>query len=244
MKRTISILLLCVNIVIYAQKNPAAKDFDTAGSHPKAIELADEVMQSMGGRKNWDKTRYLVWNFFGFRKHHWDKHTGDVRIDDSRDKTVTLMNINTDKGRVFKNGEEITQSDSLAKYLKKAKGAWINDSYWLIMPFKLKDSGVTLGYAGEGQTEAKEDAHILTLKFKNVGNTPQNGYKIWVSKKEKLVKQWAYFDKADNEKPNFILPWQNYEKRGNILITGDRGPRKLTEIEVPDKLDRNIFTQL
>ncbi len=45
--------------------NPAADGFDMAGSDPKAVEIADQVMQAMGGRKAWDNTHYISWNFFG-----------------------------------------------------------------------------------------------------------------------------------------------------------------------------------
>lgn len=46
------------------------------------------------------------------------------------------------------------------------------------MPYKLKDSGVTLKYKGEGQTEEGEPAQVLVLTFKDVGVTPQNKYEV------------------------------------------------------------------
>ena len=48
-------------------ENPAAEGFNMEGSDPKAISIADEVMTAMGGRKNWNNTRYITWNFFGAR---------------------------------------------------------------------------------------------------------------------------------------------------------------------------------
>jgi hypothetical protein len=30
--------------------------------------------------------------------------------------------------------------------LRKGKNWWINDAYWLVMPWKLQDPGVTLSY--------------------------------------------------------------------------------------------------
>ena len=80
-------------------------------SDPKAIEIADKVMEAMGGKKAWDETRHITWNFFGTRVLTWDKWTGNVRIDFLRDKSVILMNINTDTGKVFKWGAEQTAAD-------------------------------------------------------------------------------------------------------------------------------------
>ena len=53
--------------------NPPAEGFNAAASDDKAIALADQVMEKMGGRKNWDNTRYLHWNFFGRRTLLWIK---------------------------------------------------------------------------------------------------------------------------------------------------------------------------
>lgn len=225
-------------------KNPAAEGFDAAGSDAKAVAIADEVMAAQGGRKAWDNTKFIRWNFFGNRKLTWNKWTGDVRVEGLKDGSVALVNLNTGKGRYFKNGAEYTQPDSLAKYLPRAKSAWINDSYWLVMPFKLKDSGLTLKYVGEEKTEAGAEADKLQLTFKNVGDTPQNKYYVWVDKSSHLVTQWAHYRKAEDEKPNFVLPWKDYQKMGNLLLSGDRGARKITEIEVLDNLPEATFTQL
>ncbi len=242
-KKSILFLLFffCEIFSLLAQ-NPAADGFDLVNSDTKAIEIADKTMEAMGGRKAWDKTRYITWNFFGARKHIWDKWTGNVRIENLRDKSVSLININTNSGKIFRNNQYLVEPDSIAKYVKAAKGAWINDAYWLLMPFKLKDSGVTLKYLGEEKTANNEDAYLIGLSFKEVGNTPQNKYQVWVTKADNLVKQWAYYAKADSEKSNFTLPWINYTKHGKILISGDRGERKLTEIKVLKKVDKKTFS--
>lgn len=233
--------LFLITTSLWAQ-NPAADGFDMANSDVKAVDIADKTMEAMGGRKAWDKTRYITWNFFGARKHIWDKWTGNVRIENIRDKSVSLININTNTGKIFRNNQYLTEPDSIAKYVKAAKGAWINDAYWLLMPYKLKDSGVTLKYLGEEKIGNNEEAYLLGLSFKEVGNTPQNKYQIWVTKSDNLVKQWAYYAKADSEKSNFTLPWVNYTKHGKILISGDRGERKLTDIKVLKKVDKKTFT--
>ena len=213
-----------------------------ADSDPKAIQVADEVMAAQGGRKNWDDTRYLTWNFFGSRKHIWDKHTGDVRIDYIKDDKKILVNIQTGKGRVFKDGAEVTQSDSLAKYLREGKEAWINDSYWLVMPFKLKDSGVTLKYLREDTTLTGQPADVLQLTFQNVGVTPNNRYEVYVDQESRLVSQWAFYENVNDTEPRFVRPWQDYQTYGNIKLSGGRGQTQITEIDVLDKVPEGTFT--
>lgn len=225
--------------------NPAANGFDKEGSDQNAIEIADEVMKAMGGRKNWDQERFFRWNFFGFRTLWWDKHEGNVAIQmHDADSMKVLLNIFNDSGRVALNGEEMTHPDSVAKYVQKGKSIWINDSYWLFMPFKLKDSGVTLTYVSEDTLENNVICDILQLTFKEVGDTPQNKYHVWVDRADHLVKQWAFYRNYEMEEPNFTYPWNDYKKYNSLYLSGDRGKRQITDIMVADQMDNAIFNNL
>ena len=134
-------LLLIPPALAQTDENPPMNGFNLEASDAKAIEIADAVMQSMGGRVNWDQTRYLSWSF-GRDDQVWDKWTGRFRF--QRDSLIVLMNITTQEGRAWAGGEEITDPDALKERLTSAYRNWANSSYWLIMPYKLKDSGVTL----------------------------------------------------------------------------------------------------
>lgn len=222
--------------------NPAAEGFDEAGSDPQAIALADSVMAAMGGRQNWDDTRYLSWNFFGSRRLLWDKTGKKARVESLRDSAIYLVDIATGESRIKMYGEEQTHPDTLAKYGERGMGMWINDSYWLVMPFKLKDSGVTLNYLGQDTTQAGNMAEVLQLTFKEVGNTPNNKYLVYVDPATKLVSQWDFFTNADDEAPRFALPWNDYNKHGSILLSGNRGQRELTDIAVLQEVPESAFS--
>jgi hypothetical protein len=224
--------------------NPSADGFNLSGSDAKAIEIADKVMIAMGGRKSWDESRFFTWNFFGRRSLWWDKFTGDVRIKfHDADSLIILVNINDNSGKISKNGAEMVHPDSVSQYLDRGKGVWINDAYWLFMPFKLKDSGVTLTYVGEDTTQTGAVADVLQLTFKDVGNTPQNKYHVWVDRSDNLVKQWAFYRENDMDTPNFITPWVGYQKCGKVLLAGDRGERQITDIAAPENLDKSFFKE-
>lgn len=221
--------------------NPPAEGFDAEGSSPEAIAIADSVMKALGGRTNWDATRYIKWDFFGNRILTWDKYQNRVRIDIPKDSMVILVNTNDVTGKVFQGSTEMTHPDSLAKFLERGRRIWINDSYWLVMPYKLKDSGVTLTYAGADTTQNGAAADKLELRFKEVGVTPQNKYNVWVDKTSHLVTQWAYYADAADAEPRFINPWLDYQKYGKIMLSGDRGGRKLENIAVFDELPEAVF---
>ena len=223
------------------QENPPAAGFDTVNSHAQAIAVADKVMMAMGGRQAWDETRYLAWDFFGARKLIWDKHQGRVRID-FPDKSVYLVNVKDEiSGKVWQQGMEITDPDSLNKYLTRGKNIWINDSYWLVMPFKLKDSGVTLKYLDLGETEDGTMSHILEMTFRGVGVTPENRYLVYVDTATNLVNQWAFFREAAQDSADFVRPWGNYQPYGSILLCDERGERDLSALAVYEELPDEVF---
>jgi hypothetical protein len=211
-------------------ENPPAPGFDRAGSDPRAIAIADATMRAMGGRRAWDATRTLCWRFFGARLHLWDRHTGDVRIeyDDRKrgERVLILMNLTSGAGRAFRAGQEVTAPDELAALLKRGREAWINDSYWLVMPYKLKDSGVTLRYQGEAPMQDGRQADVLTLTFAGVGVTPENKYDVYVARDTGLVEQWSFYPKAEDTQPDFTTPWRNWRRHGGILLSDDRGEGK------------------
>lgn len=218
-----------------------------AQSDSKAIAIANEVMEAMGGQEAYDNTRHIRWNFFGFRSLVWDKFEGKARVEIPSQEMTMLINVHDKTGKVMKAGKEMTHADSVKKYLDRAYGAWINDSYWLVMPFKLQDSGVTLKHVGEGKTLAGEEADILSMTFESVGLTPQNKYLVYVDKERKLITQWDFYRNADDEKAGFQTPWPDYRKFGNIMLSGGQSPRggsRITDIGVYDELPASVYESL
>ena len=204
----------------------------------KAKQLAQELMEAQGGQQAWDATRYLRWNFFGNRRLYWDKYTGDVRVEFLKDSSIVCINLNTRQGKAWDKGAEVTQPDTLAKRLTQGYNSWINDSYWLVMPYKLQDPGVNLKYIGE----TEKNRHQLEMTFDGVGNTPQNKYIIHLDPVTKLVVQWDFYSKYTDETPRFSNEWLDYERHGKILLSGNRGQRKITEVSVFEELPKTVFT--
>ena len=223
--------------------NPAAPGFNATASDEEAIQLADEVVAAMGGRQAWDDTRFIGWNFFGRRHLLWDKKEKLVRIS-TIDSMLYLVDLEKDKGRVFNKGVEYTQPDSIAKYVERGKSIWINDSYWLVLPFKLKDSGVTLKYMGQDTTTNGRAAQKLSLTFSEVGRTPQNKYYVYIDDSLKMVTQWDYFPNASDKEPRLSTPWEDYQQQGKILLSGNRGGnRRLQDIAVYEAIPASAFQE-
>ncbi len=179
-------------------------------------------MAALGGRANWDATRYITWRFFGFRLHVWDKWTRDIRFEQG-DLTV-LMNIHSRKGRAFAAGVEISDPDTVTARLEQGYRAWINDSY-----------------RGPEATQDGRPAEVLELTFKDVGVTPQNKYAVWIDQESRLVTQWAFYSEAADTEPRFTGPWTDWQRHGSILLSDGRGERRHTGVAVFDELPRSVF---
>jgi hypothetical protein len=152
------------------------------------------------------------------------------------------MNVDTLAGRVWKNGEEIIDAGSLAQALELGHKIWVNDSYWLVMPYKLLDPGVTLKHAGERTMDDGRMADILDMTFgDSVGYTPENRYEIYVAQDTGLVEQWSFFATAEDQEPQFSLPWKNWQPFGEILLATSKGRDMDWEIVVSDDVPEGVF---
>ncbi|WP_194241990.1 hypothetical protein [Winogradskyella eckloniae] len=212
----------------------------------KIDQIIQQSFEAMGGMENWNNTHYIQWNF-GKRMLIWDKWTGDVRIENPTEKLTLVVNINSGKGKASKDGALVTDTEELDKILEKGKKWWINDSYWLTMPWKLKDDGVKITYLKTESLPNGNLADVLEMTFENVGVTPNNKYHIYFDQKDHLVKQWAFFGNYKDEEPRFIRAWDNYQKAGNVLLSFNRSGDKRgnpTNVIVKDEIASDIFTKL
>jgi hypothetical protein len=223
------------------QKESSA--FNPENSDVKAVALAGKVLKAHGGEENWNNTHYVAWNFLGARDLVWDKYTGNVRIDFPRENSTYLININEDTGRVKIGDRELTKSDSLDQYIKRGKQMWVNDSYWLVFPFKFKDPGVQLKYQGRDTTLTGEAAEVISLTFEKVGFTPQNKYNAYIHPETHLVLQWDYFQNASDSAASFSNEWSDYQKYGDLYLSSGRGERSLGNIKVAQEWDDKVFEE-
>ncbi|PSR01545.1 MAG: hypothetical protein BRD50_08575 [Bacteroidetes bacterium SW_11_45_7] len=225
------------------QKQQSKASFNAQNSDKKAIAIADSAIQAMGGEQAWHNTRYLQWNFFGKRELLWDKNTDRVKIYVPQENLTIHVDLVADTGNVFQDGEITNERDSVEQYLQKGEQMWANDSYWLIIPFKLKDHGVQLSYMGDDTLDNGQKADVIEVTFNKVGFTPQNKYHVYIDQDRHLVRKWAYFQKADQSEPSMVTPWADYERYGDLLLSSKRGKLEISELAVFDSLPAGVFAK-
>ncbi len=202
---------------------------------PRAVEIAERCIEAMGGKTAWDNTKVIQWDFFGKRRLTWDKFAQEVKVEriGSIPNSYTVwVNTTTQQGKAIVNNMAVEHPDSLKLWMKRGYEIWINDSYWLVMPFKLRDKGVSLQYLGKMKNAAGVDSEVLELTFDHVGVTPDNKYWVYFDPFSYLVNQWSYFEKYSDTEPKLTTPWESYQKYDNILLSSGRGKSKLENIVV------------
>ena len=227
-------LLLVFSVAFYTA--PAA------AQDKKAQELAQRVMEQMGGKQGWNNTRFIAWSFRD-QYQVWDKKADRFRWE--KDSLVAIISTRTKDGKVYVAGKELQNGAEKRQLLDKAYAAWINNSYWLVMPFKLQDPGVMLQYIGEGKTMDGAAASMLQMTFEKVGLTPENKYHLWIDKKTGLVTQWAYYKNFNDKKPAFTRRWSDYKNFGTIKLASDRSNPEsdftIANIAAPKQVPTTVF---
>lgn len=216
----------------------------------RAAAVAAQVMEALGGEEAWAGTRYLSFGFVGRRFHWWDRSTGRHRVEGKTpdgEPYVVLHDIDSREGRAWAGGEEAT-GERAAELLEGAYGAWVNDTYWLLVPYKLRDPGVVLGYDRE-ETLDGETYDVLALSFEGVGLTPGDRYWLWIDRESGLLDRWAYVleDQPPDSEPA-AWRWEGWQRHGGIMLAPRRvqvgGDRvlDLSPIAVHETLPESVFT--
>ncbi len=210
-------------------------------SDPDALLLADQIMEAMGGNETWEAKQFFKWTFFERRTHIWDKKNQIVKIDIPSQEMEYLLKMDDMTGTVKKSGQIMQHQDSINLYLDRAKKMWINDSYWLFMPFKLKDPGVTLKILSPDTTQLGIMADKIEMTFSDVGVTPDNKYVLYVNQDEKLISQWDFYTNYNDSLPRFQSAWPDYRSYNGLKLSGGRiNGNGITNIVVSDDLSDEL----
>lgn len=219
-----------------SNENPPSPGFDLANSDPAAVELADSIMVALGGRESWDNTRYITWRISGEHEYAWDKRSGNVRIESIRDSATYLFQPDGEGGRVWIGEEEIVEPDSLSALLRDARSRWRNASFLLVMPFRLKEDGITLRYLGEERTDSAR-YNLLQITVSEGNEAPPGDYLAYVDLADNLIKMCAALAEDNMDTGDLLVRWEGYARHDNILLPTPQGG----SVQVHDRLPEEVF---
>lgn len=216
----------------------------------KAQKIADQVMDALGGRDRWDRARFVHFTFSRQGKSldiTWDRYDGRYRLEATNDAGlpfVVVMNLKTRQGNAVLDGRPLEGAE-LSEYLNRAARMWAGETYWLLMPYKLRDPGAVLVYEGE-ETVGNTVYDKLHLSFEKVGFTPGDQFTVYVNRGTHLVDRWQFKLESGFEGD---FQWSNWQRFGGILLaterTGAKGEKiSFENVIVTDTLSDEVFTSL
>lgn len=218
-----------------ANETASAAATSTSGSasriqDPDVRRIHERMMAAMGGHDAWERARYLEFDWIVMRgqeeavrrTHHWDRYTGDYSVRASREdgQVVAIFNIGDAlQGDVWIDGEPV--EGPAADSLLNSAHAWhINDSYWLIMPYKWTDPGVNLTYEGTEETDGRTWEKVRLSFDQGTGLTPQNQYLAMIDRESGLMERWHHYRTADADP--LVTEWTDWREFGPIRLATDK----------------------
>lgn len=198
-----------------------------------ADSLAMQAWEAVGGPEAWSGVRYVRFDFGRetdstktvFRRHLWDRVTGDYRVEWDSDghSEVVLFNVNTREGEAFTDGTAVPDS-LLDDYLNRAYRGYINDTYWLLAPIKLLDPGVSRTFVPDS-SDAQFD--VIKTTYDGVGLTPGDQFWFWIDRDSDMLDTWGYVLQGRTDQPIKKWKWADYTAFETVNGMVKVSPRKV-----------------
>ena len=161
------------------------EDLPTGQQGKAADQLATKMLTALNEEAYLD-TDYLEWTFKN--RHHYKWYKSDNNCEVSWDQITVILDLkNRDNSKVFVAKQDyngIEKND----YITKAEGYFNNDSFWLVAPYKVFDTGVERRIV---TTENNKNSLLVT--YTSGGSTPGDSY-LWhlsADGKPKSFQMWV-----------------------------------------------------
>lgn len=164
-------------------KRPATPEEAAMGD-----QMAGKLVDALGGMEAYQRLRIISFDFViegaGMSKnrahHDWDPRRNIARVVTGDDEVI--LDCATQRGRLFVDGKEVTDQAKVAEAVKDAYRAWVNDTYWLVSPFKLFDPGARRAWI---------DGKLRISFEEKIGLTPGDVYQYTLADDGKPL-SWAF----------------------------------------------------
>ena len=172
----------------------------------EADQLATHMLEALN-EEAYLNTNYLEWTFK--ESHHYKWYKSDNTCEVYWDSFTVILDLeNHDNSKVFVVEQEY---DGVEKhdYIHKAEAYFNNDSFWLVAPYKVFDTGVE-----RRLVKTEEGKNALLVTYTSGGSTPGDSY-LWHfddSGKPKSYQMWVD-----------ILPIEGVEATWENWITTESG---------------------
>jgi hypothetical protein len=225
-----SVFTLCVAACLLSS---ARADVPPGLGH--TITATRRLQNAIGDDDAWKKARYFHFDWVDEqggerlpkRSYDWDRSTGRFRVEGAYEKGArytVYFNVKSHEGDVWLAGKKVRDDAQRKKWLDAAYETFVNDSYWLIAPFKFQDHvyDIWVDWAGNGKGPNGESCYVEKMWFHDdVRPAPKGNYWLYIDDKSGLVVEWKLGSGGQNEAQT-AYAWSDWKKVGPIMLASTR----------------------
>ncbi len=160
-----------------------------------AERLADEVLAAVN-KQAFDSLNYIEFTFRNTNNHKWDRVNNSVIVKWAEQEVYLDLN---------------RPMDSYSLLEAKAYQKFINDSFWLIAPFKIRDEGVIRS------TVDVENGRGLLVTYSTGGLTPGDSY-LWIIGAEGRPVAWKLWT-SNIPVGGLEFNWSEWKKMNEVWFS-------------------------
>lgn len=227
----ISVFSLLLPSGLFAQATPKV-------AAPSSDEVARRATDILGAADALDKARYIAFTFNVERDgktissfpQRWDRFTGEYRVSGKTADGISFdvtLNVNTRMGHGTMNGRPVTDPTKFKELFEMGYRRFINDTNWLLMPFKMLYPGVHHSYDGQRTDSCGHSWDLVKLTFDDVAGLPfGDTYWMWVNRDTGVIEEWDLKQRgsAPDAQPIEVV-MRGYQRIGGLLLSTRRDVR-------------------
>ena len=208
---SIFFVLIATGAIFYLFKNePLPK-----GEQGKEADALATKMLNALNYEAYENTEKIAWNFRNDHFYKWNKQENIVAISWANYKVILHTN-NPKKTEVFIDDKKVENTE----IIKKATDFYNNDSFWLVAPYKVFDTGT------ERRIVKYEGKDALLITYTSGGSTPGDSY-LWILN--------------ENHLPTSFKMWTNIIPIGGLSATWSDWKNTESGIKLPTKHRLSLF---
>ncbi|MEO9871723.1 hypothetical protein [Ekhidna sp.] len=200
------VTLLIIGVLVYLFLDESVPN-GTKGQD--AEELTDEMLKALN-KPAFDSLNYIAFTYPGGHSYEWNRGENEVRV--VWENNDVLLDLNHRK-------EEL----STLEY--EAYEYFVNDSFWLIAPFKIRDSGVVRSFV------EMEDGRGLLVTYTTGGVTPGDSY-LWILDENGFPKAWKLWT-SNVPLGGLKVGWGGWVEKEGVWFSLFH-PSKIIDMEITD----------
>lgn len=210
-----------------------------AASGAQQVPRSAEEMAKTFGLDSFDQVDAIRYTFAipGLvppRTWEWQPKT-DMVTYEAKDKEGKPVKV------TYRRSDIDTQSDTVKNQIDPA---FVNDQYWLLLPFHVVWDGATVTDKGMHETPlGKTPARLVVVKYAASGYSPGDTWELYVGPDHRVVEMTYHRAVPAPKLPNLVnAKWEGYKKAGPLLFstehhgTADGNPFELTFTDVAVKV--------